>query len=275
LRPCNTGFDEKMKARILGSVITRSETAAMAINKNFELLAWVFFLLFFASGIMAVRGVYLFYTTGSCNGLNSSGFCVFDPKGENNQVSSGADCNIKPKNESDLSLNGINLTGFPVMNPSSPDKIVMIGCYHCEYTRKAYPMILDLVNRYNASFSYINYPTKEDTDYFSRLAYCVNQQAPGQFWQINEQFFTGDKEQLDDEAFVDKTLTELGIDAKLIEACTSSTQTETIVAAQLKEIQKTRFYGTPTIFINGKAYVGPKPYRVYAIRLKGLFYWLR
>ncbi len=35
LRPCNTGFDEKMKARILGTVITRSETAAVFINKNF------------------------------------------------------------------------------------------------------------------------------------------------------------------------------------------------------------------------------------------------
>jgi thiol-disulfide isomerase/thioredoxin len=275
LRPCNTGFDEKMKARILGSVITRSETAAMFINKNFELLSWVFFLLFFASGIMAVRGVYLFYTTGSCNGLNSSGFCVFDPTGANNQVSSGSGCNVKPKNESDLSLNGINLAGFPVMNPNAPDKIVMIGCYHCEYTRKAYPMILDLVDRYGASFSYINYPTKEDTDYFSRLAYCVNQQAPEAFWQFNAQFFTGEKERLDDEAFVDQTLAGLGIDAGAVKTCTSSQQTETTVQEQLKEIQKTRFYGTPTIFINGKAYVGPKPYRVYAIRLKGLFYWLR
>jgi len=40
-------------------------------------------------------------------------------------------------------------------------------------------------------------------------------------------------------------------------------------------VDKTGFYGTPTIFINGKAFVGPKPYRVYAIALKGLFYWLK
>ena len=69
LRPCNTGFDEKMKAKILGSVITRSETAARLINKNFELLSWIFFILMLGSSIWALRGVYLFYVTGSCNGL--------------------------------------------------------------------------------------------------------------------------------------------------------------------------------------------------------------
>ena len=35
LRPCNTGFDEKIKAKILGSVITRSEVAARFLNKYF------------------------------------------------------------------------------------------------------------------------------------------------------------------------------------------------------------------------------------------------
>ena len=41
-RPCNTGFDEKMKAKILGKVIMRSEKLASFINKRFEILAWAF-----------------------------------------------------------------------------------------------------------------------------------------------------------------------------------------------------------------------------------------
>ncbi len=274
-RPCNTGFDEKMKARILGSVITRSETAAVFINKNFELLAWVFFFLTLASSVWAVHGVYLFYTTGSCNGLNSSGFCVFDPTGANNQVSTGAGCNINPKNESDLSLQGINLAGLPVMNAQSPDKIVMIGCYHCDYTRRAYPEISDLAKRYGASFTFANYPTKEKDDYFSKLAYCVNANAPDKFWAFNDLLFTGDKAQLDNPAYIDQSLSGLGIDGQQIKSCMADPQIETTVQKQLKELQKTRFYGTPTIFINGQAYVGPKPFRVYAIRLKGLFYWLQ
>ena len=65
----------------------RSETAARLVNKHFELLAWIFFVLLLGSGIFALRGTYLYYTTGSCNGMNATGFCVFDPTGESNQIS--------------------------------------------------------------------------------------------------------------------------------------------------------------------------------------------
>ena len=51
LRPCNTGFDQKMKAKILGSVITRSEFAARLISKNFELLL----IPFYSSAMLIVR----------------------------------------------------------------------------------------------------------------------------------------------------------------------------------------------------------------------------
>ncbi len=87
LRPCNTGFDEKMKARILGSVINRSEKLARFISRYFEILAWSFFVIFLVSLILAIRSFYLFYVTGSCNGLNSTALCVFDPTGKNNETS--------------------------------------------------------------------------------------------------------------------------------------------------------------------------------------------
>ncbi len=264
-----------MKARILGSVINRSETAARVLNKNFEVFAWVFFMLLIFSSVWFTRGVYLFYTTGSCNGLNSSGFCVFDPAGNNNQVSTGEGCSIKPKTESDVTLKGIDLSGLPVLNPDSSDSLFMIGCYHCDYTRKAYPMVRDLVKRYGARFSFVNFPTKEDNDYFSRLGYCVNQQAPDKYWEFNDILFTGEKTRLDDKAYMDQTLTGLGLNPAAVQFCTSDPTTITTVQKQLNEMKATKFYGTPTLFIDEKAFVGPKPYRVYAIALKGLFFWLR
>lgn len=274
LRPCTTGFDVKMKSMILGRVISRSEGAAMFLNRNFEILAWVFFLLLAGSGFMGARGIYLFYTTGSCNGMNSTGFCVFDPTGSNSQVSSGVGCSVKPKSEADLSLKGVDLTGLPVINAGSPDKIVMIGCYHCDYTRKAYPMIRDLADRYHASFTFFNYPVKEENDYFTRLSYCANKQDPVKYWKFNDLMFTGDKAQLDTDTYITSILTEAGLDANQVKYCTSDMQTATVVQNQMTEMQKTRFYGTPTIFFDDKALVGPKPYRVYAIQLKGLLYWL-
>ncbi|MCL4562135.1 MAG: thioredoxin domain-containing protein [Chloroflexi bacterium] len=274
LRPCNTGFDEKMKARILGSVITRSENAARLINSHFELLSWTFFILMFASSIYAVRSSYLFYVTGSCNGLNQTAFCVLDPQGSSNQIS-GIDetCKVKPTTAADLTLSGVNLTDFPIMNSNSKDTIVMIGSYGCDYTRKAYPLVRELVDKSKASFIYLDYPVKEKTDYLSRVGFCVAKQDPGKYWQFNDTLFAADKAKLEDVSFIEETLTGLGMDSKAIGFCASDPQTQATVTQQLDQILKTNFYGTPTVFINGDPLIGPKPYRVYAIKLRGLWYW--
>ncbi len=276
LRPCNTGFDEKMKARILGSVITRSETAARVINRNFELISWTFFILMLASSIWAVRGVYLYYVTGSCNGLNQSAFCVFDPTGQNNQTSAlSQSCKLKPTTISDLTLKDVDLSSFPVLNGTSLNKIVFVGCYHCDYTRKAYPMVRDLVDRFGYSFTFLHYPVKESSDYFSKLSACAYKQDPGKYWRFNDAMFAADKANLDDPAFIQKTLTDAGLDPVKAEHCVSDPATEALAKQQMQEVMKTNFFGTPTVFINGKALVGPKPYRVYAIMAEGLFYWLK
>ncbi len=276
LRPCTTGFDEKIKAKVLGSVITRSETAARVINRNFELISWIFFLLFLASGIYSVRGVFLFYTTGSCNGLNATAFCVFDPTGQNNQVSTvSSSCYAKPPTEKDLTLSTANFSSFPVVNQSSAEKIIFIGCYACDYTREAYPMMRQLAEKYNASLTYADFPTKEKTDFLSRVGYCANTQDPAKFWKLNDALFATPKADLENTDVIQKLIGDAGLDTGKMNACISDPATETNVKGQLEEIKKTKFYGTPTIFINGTPLVGPKPYRVYAIQLKGLLYWLQ
>jgi thiol-disulfide isomerase/thioredoxin len=276
LRPCNTGFDEKMKAKILGVVITRSETAAMVLNKNFEVFSWVFFVMMLGSSIWTVRGFYLFYTTGSCNGLNSSAFCVFDPTGKNNQVTNISNsCKITPTTEAGVSLTGVSLAKMPVLDLGGADKVVFVGCYHCDYSRLAYPMIWDLVNKFKVNFTFFNYPVKEPTDYFTKLSTCAYQQDQDKFWKFNDVLFSGEKTNLDNDAYIQKTLVDNGYDPGKIKACVNAPETETLVKSQMSEVMKTGFYGTPTVFINGKAMIGPKPYRVYAINLKGLFYWLR
>jgi len=276
-RPCTTGFDEKMKAKILGKVINYSQPFARFLNKYFEALAWTFFLLFLASGFFAVRGLYLFYVTGSCNGLNQSGFCVFDPTGANNQISSASvsTCSVKSETVNNLTLNGVDLSSFPVLNPDAKDKIVFIGCYDCAYTRDAYPVIMSLARHYDASVTFLHYPTKESTDYMSRVSYCAYQQDPGKYWAMNDAFFGTDKATMDDKSFIQSTLTSLGYDYSAFQACLNDPATESAVQGQLAQIEKTNFYGTPSISIDGEWFVGPKPYRVYAIGLAGLLYWLK
>jgi protein-disulfide isomerase len=274
-RPCNTGFDTKMKAKILGVVITRSEKAAAFLNKYFEAIAWVFFILFLASAIMFFRGLFLFYTTGSCNGVNSTAFCVFDPSGKNNQVSATAKCPAKKADGSVTSLKGVDVSSFPVLNPDAGNELVMIGCYHCEYTRKVYPEIRKLVDHFGVKWVYIQYPVKEDTDYFSELQYAVYKVAPDKYWQFNDLMFTGDMSQLDDPAHIQDILKQAGMDATKIDEVMKDPATASAVDAQITEINKTGFFGTPTVYIGKEFLVGPKPYRVYAIALEGLFYWLK
>lgn len=278
-RPCNTGFDEKMKAKILGKVINRSEGTARFLSKNFELLSWIFFVLMLASSVFMVRSLYLFYTTGSCNGANDTSFCIFDPTGENNEVSTaaGGACPVPTNltNGGGLTLEGVDLNLWPVKNSGAENQMVFVGCYSCEYTRKVYPEIKKLVEEFEPEFFFGEYPTKMKTDYLSRVGYCVYNQDKDKYWQMNDAFFAQDEMLLEDEAATHEILIDLGLDADTIESCAAEPATEEAVQTLFTEIRKTNFYGTPTIFINGESLVGPKPFRVYAIQLEGLFYWLK
>jgi hypothetical protein len=276
LRPCDTGFDEKMKARILGRVITRSEAAARLLNKNFELLSWVFFILMLGSSVWVVSGSYVYYVTGSCSGLNRTAFCIFDPRGRHNEVSTVADsCPVKPTTIADVTLKDIHLTGFPMLHAGAKGRIVMVGCYGCDYSRKVYPILKELVNKSNANFIFLNYPVKVKSDLMTRVGLCVYQRDPARYWKLNDILFTTNKANLDDAAYAQKTVTDLGLDSAGINRCVTAPVTENLLNMQLNEITKTNFYGTPTVFIDGEVFVGSKPYRVYAIALKGLLYWLK
>ena len=274
LRPCNTGFDTKMKAKILGSVINRSERAARFINKNFEVLSWIFFILLVAASVMSARGLYLFYVSGSCNGLNQEAFCVFDPTGKNNQVSTVEGCPVTQVKPQNVTLQGVDLSGFPVLNSGTTDRIVFIGSYGCDYTRATYPQVKAMADKFKVSFTYMEYPVKESSDLLSRVGTCVYQQDQAAYWKLNDILFKTDKANLGDETFIQNTLSGLGLDAASITTCAGSAATRDTVTKQLAQVTKTNFYGTPTVFINGgEALIGPKPYRVYAIQLRGLWYW--
>jgi len=276
LRPCTTGFDERMKSRILGSVINRSETAARVLNKNFEVISWMFFLLMLGSTLFAVRGLYLFYVTGSCSGSNQSSFCIFDPKGETSQVSQASQsCPIKPMQISDLTLKNVNLALFPTVSGTQKGSIVLIGCYGCTYSRKVYAPLKELARKTGTTFTFIDYPVKVKTNLMLRLGQCVYQQDQGKYWRLNDALFSSDLAKLDDEAFAGKVSGDLGLDPAAMLRCVKDPKTEDVVNRQMDEANKTNFYGTPTVFVNDQVFVGPKPSRVYAIALNGPFYWLK
>ncbi len=269
-RPCNTGFKEKMKAKIVGKVLSKSVFVAKLLNKHFELLSWFLFVTTIASIFWTGKGLFNFYMYGSCNGLNKSGFCALDPKGENNKISSaGGKCGVGEGDESKVTLKNVNLDLFPTKNSDYDNTLVFIGCYSCDYTRKAYPLIKQLISENKVKYIFAHYPVKEETLYLLPIGYCAYKQNPDKYWQLNDQLFESSKEDIAKRDFVDTLLLKNGYSLKEINSCISSSETQSAIVENRIELEKTNIYGTPLIFINNKGLVGPKPYRVYKRILNG------
>lgn len=265
-RPCNTGFAEKIKGKILSKLISRSAFLAKMVNKHYEILSWLFFILMLGSTIWVLRGGYNFYVYGSCNGLNASGFCAFDPSGENNKTTAIGDtsaCGITQKTEENLTLNNVDLSSFPAQDTGSKDTVVFIGCYACDYSRKAYPDIQKLIKDKQANYVFAHYPAKGDTTFLADIGYCVYKDYRDKYWDFNSYLFTADKDFVLNKSNADTILGNFNFDVKKVNECANSAETKNAVQNQVTELNKTNLYGTPTIFINGKPFVGPKPYRVY------------
>jgi hypothetical protein len=271
LRPCDTGFDVKIRSKILGKIITISPKAAKWVKKYFELLSWIFVVLSISSLVLFIRGIVFFYIYGSCNGLNSQGFCVFDPTGENNKTSmnQAAECRATPPSEDELSLEGIDFSIFPQKKVNEAEnEIVFIGCYGCDFTRKSYPTINKLFNLKPANITFVHMSTKEFTDYIKPYEYCMYKQNQDTFWEFSDKLFSTSKELVANETYVKDVMASYDLDQDLLNECVLSEETALAIEERDEAIDKMGIYGTPTVFVNGKPMVGPKPLRVYRWKLK-------
>lgn len=270
-RACNTSFKDKMKAKLTGKLLKRAPWAAKLLQRHFEMFSWILVILTVVSTFWVAKGVYNFYLYGSCNGLNSSGFCALDPTGENSKVSQiGGGCTTGQGDESQVTIAPVDLSIFP-QKGEGKDTVVLIGCYSCDYTRKAYPLIKRLLSQNTVRYVFAHYPVKEESTYILPYGYCAYKTDPEKFWTLNDRLFESKKEDIAQPEYLEYLLSEVGYDSTAINACVNEPETKTAVLKQRIELEKTNIYGTPLVFINGKGLVGPKPYRVYDRILNGIF----
>ena len=121
---------------------------------------------------------------------------------------------------------------------------------------------------------FAHYPAVAGASYLSNIAYCAYNQDKEKFWKLNDYLFASDKTNLQDHGFIAQALEKFGFNPNEITARADSDETKAAVAEQLKEIKKTGVYGTPSAFINGRVFVGPKPYRVYKSAIKKIYFIL-
>lgn len=252
LRKCETGLDTRIKAQLTSMFHRISPKMGRAVYKRFELISWVFTILFVVSVAGVAWGGYNYWIYGNCNGPNADGFCVFDPVGAKTSTSTPeGSCPINPPDPSKLTLEGVNTSMFTTLREGKDD-VLFIGCTACQYTREAYPTIMRLMDE-DVTFRFAHFPVKGNTSNMTNVLLCLPQEDVRPFLDLA---FTTDYS-------VPEALSTLGIDAQQVLACATSPQTEVAAKAYLDEVQKTGIYGTPLVFVNGNPVVGPKPYRVY------------
>jgi thiol-disulfide isomerase/thioredoxin len=121
LKPCDSKLDQRMKSKLTAKIMRYSPWLAKVIYKNFEVLSWVFTILFFASLAYSAYSVYNLVVYGSCS---PGSFCIFNP--------------------------GVNVTGSNVCNITG--KFIEFygeGCPHCN---KMVPIVAEVENETGVHF---------------------------------------------------------------------------------------------------------------------------
>ncbi len=75
LRPCDTGFDQRMKTKVVTKTFKASPKLGKIVYKHFERISWMFTILLVVSLVYASLGVYNIAVYGTCT-PDSPGECV-------------------------------------------------------------------------------------------------------------------------------------------------------------------------------------------------------
>jgi protein-disulfide isomerase len=276
LRACNTGFQEKVKASFTAAFIGKVPWLARIINKYFEVLSWVFVIIILISVFLAGQGVWFYYRYGSCAGPNQSGLCLLDPTGQNNRVSVCPNTGAVERRPQDLTLAGVDLNSFPQTRATGDDQIVFVGCVNCYYTRRVYEMLRELAVEREANFVFAHYPVLTEV-WVTEFLSCAWRIDEDNYWDLLSQLFANDSEFNASAAAVLAQAEDFGYEREELEICLASPETATTSAVKIAEIEQTNIFGTPLVFVNDRAFAGPKPRRVYVQALSGfsLFGWWR
>lgn len=263
LRPCTTGFKEKIKASLTASLLVKSPFLARMVNKHYELLSWIIAILSITSLFWVTKGLVNYYFYGSCNGLNDTGVCLLDISGEHNAVSVCANQQNPQQSLEKLTPANTNWQLFAQSNPTSEKQIIFIGCVNCHYSRAAYHDLWQLAQDNQANFIFAHYPAKPETDYLTSILDCAWKQNQQYYWQFLTQMFNNDPQINASASAIAHQAALFGYHQDELITCANSTQESDLRFQLHQEIAKTNLYGTPLVFINKTALIGPKPMRVY------------
>ena len=244
LKPCDTQFDQQMKAKITAK-LSRVPRLSRFVYRRFVLISWILLILMIISTVLVGLGIYNFVLYGNCNGPDSSDFCFF---GLLNQRDASK---ITPLGVGDSPTIG---------SLSAPVKILELGCYSCPYTKDAESIRSQLLTKYgsNISFTFRDMPVPAHPLSFERgeAASCANDQ--GRFWEYHDLLFRY-QDQITVQKFFE-IASEIGLNLTEFEDCYTSGKYREKIRREYDEGVAAGIYATPTYFINGRPFVGLKAF---------------
>ena len=79
LRPCNTGFDKKIKGKVIGKLLNKSPKLAKGVHRFWEQISWALVILFFVSMFFSGKSAYNLIKYKTCDPANPQN-CILTSK---------------------------------------------------------------------------------------------------------------------------------------------------------------------------------------------------
>lgn len=248
LRPCETNFDAKMRAKIASGLLKFSPALSRFVFQHFQALSLAFVVLMIGSFALFGVGVYNWYVFGNCNGPDSNAFCVL------NEVW-GVDCKSKTGYGTPSFVN-VHVEG----DVNAPLSVLEFGCYSCPFTAAAendvHRLLSEFEGRVNFAFKGFPLPNHEQSREMALAAECAS--AQGKFQPMKDLLFENQAVcgQVG-RAAIDSLAQQAGLDMVSYHACMATQQFAFVVNANEAEGNAVGICGTPTFFVGSKALVAP------------------
>lgn len=257
LRKCESGLDDRIKSGIAGTLLKFSPRTAGFVYKHYKFISWVVLILFTWSAIQGGIGTYNLIQYGNCYGPEETGFCVFDPLGAHSGCS---EIHIeKPKVVKYPEVQADD----PIIGPENAElTIIEFGCYVCEFTAKAEPVIKEVIDHYdgkvNFQFQTIVIPDHKYSYTASLAAGCAQEQ--GKYKEFHELIF--EQKEVTNES-LNKIAEEIGLNMEQYDQCMKEEKYKERIERDTQAGTDAGIQGTPTFFVGEQTITGPKPFKTF------------
>ena len=258
IRKCKSGLDDRIKADVTGYFLKYSPSGAKFVYRNYEILSWIILIIFLWSFYISSVGIYNYINYGNCNGPESTGFCMLDPTGANSKISE-----VEGTTQSEIIYPILEDNDPIIGNPNAELTIIEFGCFKCPYTKKAEPIIKEVLDYYggkvNLQFKTFYIPSHNFSYELLLASECAKEQE--KYLEFHELAFEM-QEILNNETLFEK-VEKIGLDTEQFETCFRENKYKDEIDADILMGLNAGVSGTPTFFINEQKIVGPKPFKTF------------